>query len=101
MIRMPLTRALTVLLLAVGAATVATAAQPVPDQEAMRERLQSMTPEQRAAAKEKMRQRWESMTPEQREAAKKRFAERHPDGGARLKQRHGTAAPAPAASTAP
>lgn len=76
-------------------------AQPSPQaKEAMRERVQQMTPEERAAAKEKMRQRWESMTPEEREAAKKRFAERHPDGVKRMHQRGaGPAAPAaPAAS---
>ncbi|MGC4075579.1 MAG: DUF3106 domain-containing protein [Rubrivivax sp.] len=58
--------------------------------EAMKQKWESMTPEQQAQAREKMRQRWESMTPEQREAAKKRLAERR--GG------HAAPAPAPAAS---
>ena len=99
MTRTSLTRAVAVMLLAVGAANATRAAQPVPDQEAMRERLQSMTPEQRAAAKEKMRERWASMTPAQREAAKKRFAERHPDAGQHVQKRQGAPAPAAAAST--
>lgn len=100
MTRTLLSRAVAVMLLAAGAVTVAMAAQPVPDREAMRERLQSMTPEQRAAAKEKMRERWASMTPAQQEAAKKRFAERHPDAGQRLQQRQRAPAPAAAASAA-
>lgn len=58
---------------------------------AMKEKWESMTPEQQAQAREKLRQRWESMTPEQREAAKKRLAERR--GGNRA-----APAPAPAAS---
>lgn len=85
-------------LIAAGAAGLAHAA---PDAEAVRERLQSMTPEQRAAAREKMRERWEAMTPAQREAAKKRFAERHPDAGQRAARRQqGAPAPATGASAA-
>jgi hypothetical protein len=53
----------------------ADAARPAPGG-AMREHRQSMTPEQRAAARERMKAHWESMTPEEREAAKKRLAER-------------------------
>lgn len=98
MIRNPLTRLLTAGLLVAAAAG---AAQAAPDRETMRERMASMTPEQKAEAKEKLRQRWESMTPEQREAAKRRFSERHPDAGGRLQQRKGAVAPAAAASAAP
>jgi predicted Fe-S protein YdhL (DUF1289 family) len=48
----------------------------------MREHRQSVTPEERAAARERMKARWESMTPEEREAAKKRLAERRAERGA-------------------
>lgn len=44
--------------------------------EAMKEKWESMTPEQQAQARDKMRQRWQQMTPEEREAAKKRLAGR-------------------------
>lgn len=63
--------------------------------EAAREKWQSMTPEEQAAAKEKMKQKWQSMTPEQQEAAKKRFAERHPDAAKRLQEKKDGAASAP------
>jgi hypothetical protein len=95
------TRTLVIVAAALTAALSGLAqAQPSPQaKEAMRERVQQMTPEERAAMKEKMRQRWESMTPEEREAAKKRFAERHPDGVKRGPQRGaGPAAPAAPAS---
>jgi predicted Fe-S protein YdhL (DUF1289 family) len=62
---------------------------------AAKEKWESMTPEQKAAAKEKMKERWDSMTPEQQAAAKKRMAERHP----RAAGRHADNA-APAASAA-
>lgn len=92
---------------ALFAAAVMAAASPAlaqPANGAARERLQQMTPEQRAEMREKMRQKWESMTPEQREAAKKRMAERHPDAGKRVQERARQGAPAgpvaPAASAA-
>jgi hypothetical protein len=82
------------LLLAVAATLPALAAPPTPEQrQAMKEKWDSMTPEQQEAAKERMRKKWESMTPEQREAAKKRFAERNPGAAARLADK---AASAPA-----
>lgn len=89
---------------AVLAAATVTPVHAQPAKEAARERLQQMTPEERAAMREKMRQKWESMTPEEREAAKKRFAERRPDAAKRLQERAGKGAPAgpvaPAASAA-
>ncbi|MCK7493957.1 MAG: hypothetical protein MZW92_23830 [Comamonadaceae bacterium] len=53
----------------------------------MREKLQNMTPEEKAAAKEKARAKWEAMTPEQQAAAKKRFAERHPKAAERAQDK--------------
>ncbi|MCK7498982.1 MAG: hypothetical protein MZW92_57040 [Comamonadaceae bacterium] len=59
--------------------------------EALREKWQSMTPEQRAAAREKIRERRESKTPEQREAAKDRAGMRRddltPEQRAKLRER--------------
>jgi hypothetical protein len=60
--------------------------------EAVREKLQNMTPEERAAAKEKARAKWEAMTPEQQAAAKKRFAERHPKAAKRAQDKAASAA---------
>lgn len=60
---------------------------PAERREAMRERMQNMTPEERAAAKEKARAKWDSMTPEEQAAAKKRFAERHPKAAERAKDK--------------
>lgn len=74
-------------LLVAGTATVALAQPAQPNREALRERMKNMTPEEKAAAKEKMRAKWASMSPEEQAAAKKRFAERHPDGAKRLKER--------------
>jgi hypothetical protein len=82
-------------LLVAGTSTVALAQPAQPNREAMREKMKNMTPEEKAAAKEKMRAKWESMTPEQQAAAKKRFAERHPEGAKRLKEK---AAEAPASA---
>lgn len=74
-----------VLTLAAAAVLPALAQSPSPERrEAMKQRWEQMTPEQKEAAKEKLRQRWEKMTPEEREAAKKRFAERNPEAAARL-----------------
>ncbi|MBK1614038.1 hypothetical protein CKO44_11225 [Rubrivivax gelatinosus] len=80
------------LLLAVAAtaASAAFAQGATPERrEALKEKWESMTPEQQAQAREKLRQRWQQMTPEEREAAKKRMGERR--GGAR----------GPAAASAP
>jgi hypothetical protein len=46
--------------------------------EAMKEKWQKMTPEEKAATKEKMKAKYDAMTPEQQAAVKKRFGERHP-----------------------
>lgn len=87
------------MVLAAGAASTTLAAQPT--REELRERVQNMTPEQKAAAREKARARWESMTPEQRAAAKQRFAERHPDAARRLKDRGQAMPPAGAVPARP
>lgn len=79
------------IVLAAGAATTAGAAQPT--REEVREQLQNMTPEQKAAAREKARARWEAMTPEQRAVAKQRFAKRHPEAAGRLRDRGATVPP--------
>ncbi|MCP5272007.1 MAG: DUF3106 domain-containing protein [Burkholderiaceae bacterium] len=84
---------ITALVLAVAAVG---AAQAQPDREALRERMQNMTPEQKAAMKEKLREKWASMTPEEREAARQRMAERRPDAAKRLPERPGAKAPSPA-----
>jgi len=59
---------------------------------AMKQKWESMTPEEKAAAKEKAKAKWESMTPEQQEAAKKRFAEKRPRAAARMAEKHSGAA---------
>lgn len=86
--------------LLLSAAAASGLAQDQPNREAMRERMQNMTPEQKAALKEKLREKWASMTPEEREAARQRMAERRPDAAKRLPERPGATAssPAPAAS---
>jgi hypothetical protein len=61
---------------------------------AARAKWESMSPEEKEAAKAKARARWDSMSPEEQAAAKKRFAERHP---AAAQRRAGAAGPAPAA----
>jgi hypothetical protein len=72
------------------------AQSPAEQREAVRERIQNMTPEEKTAAKEKARARWEAMTPEEQAAAKKRFAERHPKAAERAKDKAaGAAASAP------
>lgn len=84
-------RTLTLLLAAVLLAGVSGAAlaedAPATKREAMREKMQNMTPEEKAAAKEKARAKWESMTPEEQAAAKKRFAERHPNAAKRAQEK--------------
>ena len=65
--------------------------------EAARARWESMSPEEKEAAKAKARAKWDSMSPEEQAAAKKRFAERHPAGA----QRRAGAAAAPGAVPAP
>jgi hypothetical protein len=62
--------------------------------EAIKERFQNMTPEEKAAAKEKARAKWDAMTPEQQAAAKKRFAEKHPDAAKAAEERKAQPAPA-------
>lgn len=59
------------------------------------ERLKSMSPEERAAAKEKAKARWDSMSPEEQEAAKKRFAEKRPRLAERMAKKQGSAASSP------
>jgi len=70
--------------------------------EAARAKWESMTPEEKEAAKAKADAEWDSMTPEEEAAAKKRLAERHPGAAQRragAAPPAGTAsAPAPAAS---
>lgn len=53
-----------------------TSAAPT-QRELMRQRWQSMTPEQRTAAKAKLKARMEKMTPEQRERLRQRMQEKH------------------------
>jgi Protein of unknown function (DUF3106) len=72
-----------------GAALAQTA--PAEKREAVREKLQNMTPEERAAAKEKARARWEAMTPEEQAAAKKRFEKRHPKAAEKMKEKAASA----------
>lgn len=84
---------ITALLLAAAVAGGVAHAQP--DREALRERMQNMTPEQKAAMKEKLREKWASMTPEEREAARQRMAERRPDAAKRLPERPAAKAPSP------
>lgn len=50
--------------------------------EAVKEKWQKMTPEEKAAAKEKMKAKYDAMTPEQQAAAKKKFADKHPKAAA-------------------
>jgi Protein of unknown function (DUF3106) len=82
-------------LLAVVALSIAGTAFAQPTaaekREAVREKVQNMTPEEKAAAKEKARAKWESMTPEEQAAAKKRFAERHPKAAERMKDKAASA----------
>jgi hypothetical protein len=59
--------------------------------EAMREKMQNMTPEEKAAAREKAKAKWDSMTPEEQAAAKKRFAERHPKAAQRAQEKAASA----------
>jgi hypothetical protein len=68
-----------------SAAFAQTTATPAERREAVREKLQNMTPEEKAAAKEKARAKWDAMTPEQQAAAKKRFAEKHPKAAEKAK----------------
>ena len=63
--------------------------------EAAHAKWESMTPEEKEAAKAKAQAKWDSMTPEEQAAAKKRFNERHPGAA----QRRAGAAPPP--GTAP
>jgi len=63
--------------------------------EAARAKWESMSPEEKEAAKAKARAKWDSMSPEEQAEAKKRFAERHPGAAQRR------AGAAPAAGTAP
>ncbi|RVT50207.1 DUF3106 domain-containing protein [Rubrivivax albus] len=81
--------------LLLSAAAASGLAQAQPDREALRERMQNMTPEQKAAMKEKLREKWASMTPEDREAARQRMAERRPDAAKRLSERPSVKAPSP------
>lgn len=55
---------------------------------AMKDKWESMTPEQKAAAKEKAKAKWDAKTPEEQAAAKKRFAENHPRAAARMAEKH-------------
>ena len=65
-------------LLVVAPVHAATDAQ----KEAMREKWQKMTPEEKAEAKGKMKAKYDAMTPEQQAAAKKKFADKHPKAAA-------------------
>ena len=69
--------------------------------EAMKEKWQKMTPQEKAAAKEKMKAKYEAMTPEQQAAAKKRFAGQHPMAAEKAEAKTTTPAPAPALVPAP
>ena len=72
--------------------------------EAARAKWDSMSPEEKEAAKAKAKAKWDTMSPEEQAAAKKRFGERHPQAAQRragAAPPAGTApAPAPAASAA-
>ncbi len=90
-------RTLTTLLAAMlvagtSTAAFAQAATPAEKREAVREKIQNMTPEEKAAAKEKAKAKWDSMTPEEQAAAKKRFAERHPKAAQRAQEKAASAA---------
>lgn len=45
---------------------------------AAKQKWESMSPDEKAAAKEKAKAKWDSMSPEEQAAAKKKFAEKHP-----------------------
>ncbi len=85
------------LALAAGLAVAPLARAAATDEQraAMKQKWDSMTPEQKAAAKEKAKAKWESMTPEEQAAAKKRFAERHPRAAARMAEKAHAGASAP------
>lgn len=71
------------------------AAEPSAEQRAaMKQKWDSMSPEEKAAARERMKQKWDSMSPEEQAAAKKRFAERHPRAAGRLADRPAAASAA-------
>lgn len=90
-------RTLTTLLAALIVAGTSTAAfaqaasSPATKREAVREKMQNMTPEEKAAAKEKAKAKWDSMTPEEQAAAKKRFAEKHPKAAQRAQEKAASA----------
>ena len=85
---------LAVLLAAFAAAAFVPAhAAPTDEQKAAaKQKWESMTPEEKAAAKDQAKAKWDAMAPEQHAAAKKRFAKEHPRLAARMaKQKEGTA----------
>lgn len=61
--------------------------------EAVKEKWQKMTPEEKAAAKEKAKAKYDAMTPEQQTAAKKRFSDRHPKAAEKAEAKKLEAAP--------
>lgn len=79
----PLQNLLTTLMIGMAAVSSAHAADTSERREAMREKIKSMSPEDKAAMREKAKARWDAMTPEEQAAAKKRMAERHPERKAR------------------
>ena len=91
----PLIAALIAAAATVALGPVAHAATDV-QRAAAKQKFESMTPEEKAAAKEKMKAKWDAMTPEQQAEAKKHFAARHPGAAARMAEKQ-TETQAPAA----
>lgn len=60
-----------------------------------RDKLKSMTPEERAQAREQAKARWDAMSPEEREAAKKQMADKRAQAKERSAERSATAASSP------
>ncbi len=78
------------------AAMGAHAQTATPEQKAVvKEKLKSMTPEERAEARKRARAKWDSMSPEEQEAARKTFAEKRPRLAERMANRQGGAASSP------
>ena len=68
--------------------------------EAMKEKWQKMTPEEKAVTKEKLKARYDAMTPEQHAGVKNRFAQR-PSMAAGRGEAKPAVAPTPAPVPAP
>jgi hypothetical protein len=88
------TTLLAVLAVAIGSLSfAATAETPTPEKRAaMKAKVDSMTPEEKAAAKEKAKAKWDAMSPDEQAAAKKKFSEKHPRAAAKAAEKQKDAA---------